>query len=100
MTDRDDLIQQIRVRYEEAGETLNERQRRHWAAAAAMELGRGGIAAVSRALRISPNTVKKGILEIIAGQKDTVSAEQTRVRRAGGGRKPRQQAVNPPPEAR
>ncbi len=47
-------------------------------------LGRGGIAAVSRASGISENTIRKGIREIDAGQR----LEGGRVRRRGGGRKP------------
>ena len=47
-------------------------------------LGRGGIAAVSRASGISENTIRKGIREIDAGER----LEAGRVRRRGGGRKP------------
>jgi len=46
-------------------------------------LGRGGIAAVSRASGISENTIRKGMLEIAAGER----LEGGRVRRRGGGRK-------------
>jgi hypothetical protein len=90
------LILQIRTHYEETGGTLNERQRRLWAATEAMKLGRGGIAVISKALQISPNTIRKGIAEIFAGQIDVTSAAETRVRKVGGGRKPSQHAVNPP----
>lgn len=95
MTDRNNLLLQIRTLYKEKGENLNERQRRQWAAREAIKLGRGGIAAVSKALRISPNTIKKGIAEIAAEQINAVSAEGTRVRKIGGGRKPGKRAVNP-----
>ena len=47
-------------------------------------LGRGGIAAVSRASGISSNTIRKGMREIDAGER----LEDGRVRRRGGGRKP------------
>jgi Rhodopirellula transposase DDE domain len=47
-------------------------------------LGRGGIAAVSRASGISENTIRKGIREIESGER----LEGGRVRRRGGGRKP------------
>ena len=47
-------------------------------------MGRGGIAAVSRASGISPNTIRKGIAEIDADDR----LEGGRVRRRGGGRKP------------
>ena len=55
-----------------------------WAASEARVLGRGGIAAVSRASGISENTIRKGIREIDAGER----LEGGRVRRRGGGRKP------------
>ena len=55
-----------------------------WAASEARVLGRGGIAAVSRASGISPNTIRKGMREIDAGER----LEEGRVRRRGGGRKP------------
>ena len=87
----EELIREIRERYQQLEPTLNERQRRHWAAAEAIKLARGGIAAISRALRISPNTIKKGMQEIAAGQFETTSSEELRVRRTGGGRKPAHQ---------
>ena len=55
-----------------------------WAASEARVLGRGGIAAVSRASGISPNTIRKGMREIESGER----LERGRVRRHGGGRKP------------
>ena len=55
-----------------------------WAASEARVLGRGGIAAVSRASGISPNTIRKGMREIESGER----LAGGRVRRRGGGRKP------------
>jgi len=55
-----------------------------WAASEARVLGRGGIAAVSRASGISPNTIRKGMREIESGDR----LQSGRVRRHGGGRKP------------
>ena len=90
----DDLILEIRGRYQQSSGVLNERQRRLWAAAEAMKLGRGGIATVSKALRISPNTIKKGIQEITVAAVVTgdVQAGNNRVRKSGGGRKLRQKS--------
>jgi hypothetical protein len=48
---------------------LSERGRRMWAASEARVLGRGGIAAVSRASGISPNTIRKGMREIESGER-------------------------------
>ncbi len=47
----------IAERFAGVGPELNERQRRLWAASEARALGYGGIAAVSRATRISEDTV-------------------------------------------
>lgn len=64
--------------------SLDERQRRLWAAAEAMALGRGGITAVSEATGIARGTIRAGITEIESG----VAAEgDGRVRRRGAGRK-------------
>ena len=61
---------------------LNERSRRRWAAAEARSHGRGGIAAVARATGISEGTVRRGLLELDAGEE----LEPECVRRAGAGR--------------
>lgn len=61
---------------------LNERQRRLLLGAAARSLGRGGIAAVSRASGVSRPTVKKAVQEL-----EQPSMPVERVRQAGGGRK-------------
>ncbi len=66
-----------------AGE-LNERQRRLWAASEARAVGRGGIAATSRATGISVPTIRKGIAELESGERLVAG----RVRRPGGGRHP------------
>lgn len=83
---REDVILCIQEKYRQSGRTLNERERRHWAATEAMKLGRGGITAVSQALRMSPNTIKRGIQEI-AGHGDLESLPDTRIRKPGGGRR-------------
>ena len=84
---RDDLIREIQARYRESGASLNELQRRHWAAMEALKLGRGAITIVSKALRISPNTIKKGIQELATDQAGSFATENSRIRRPGGGRK-------------
>jgi hypothetical protein len=65
-----------------AGE-LNERQRRLWAASEARAAGRGGIAGTARATGMAVDTIRKGIIELEAGQ----SIGAGRVRRPGGGRR-------------
>ncbi|WP_092047000.1 hypothetical protein [Planctomicrobium piriforme] len=84
---RDDAIREMEERYRQSGRALNELQRRHWAAKEAMTLGRGGITIVSQALRISPNTIRRGIAEIMDGQESVISTANTRIRKSGGGRK-------------
>lgn len=84
---REHLIRDIRDRYRLIGRSFNEVERRHWAAREALRLRRGGIAAVSKALRISPNTINKGIREIATGQAESYSHPTSRIRKPGGGRK-------------
>lgn len=83
--DREAAIREIQEKFQVEGRTLNELQRRHWAAMEATKLGRGGITIVGKALQMSPNTIKRGIQEIAAGDMD--SHALARVRRSGGGRK-------------
>lgn len=85
--DREDVIREIEERYRQSGRSLNEFQRRLWAATEAMKLGWGGLSIVSKALRISPNTIKRGIQEITSGQVDSLSDANARIRKPGGGRK-------------
>ena len=59
----------IGERFRALAPELSERGRRIWAASEARVLGRGGIAAVSRASGISENTIRKGMREIDAGER-------------------------------
>ena len=80
----------IRERYGLMKGLLNERSRRRWAAAEARSHGRGGIAAVARAMGISEGTVRRGLLELDDDGGEELPAD--RVRRAGAGR-PCQEAL-------
>jgi hypothetical protein len=62
---------------------LDERARRLVAASEALTMGRGGIAAVSRATGLSAKAISRGIAELQGGP----SAGPGRIRRPGGGRK-------------
>jgi hypothetical protein len=73
----------LRAKYKSLAPELNERARRIWAATEAREIGRGGIALVARATKISYSTVVRGLHELKSG----ASASAGRVRRPGGGRK-------------
>jgi hypothetical protein len=72
----------IRERWLIVRDELDERGRRMWAAAEARSHGRGGIAAVVRATEISEATVRRGIAEVVSGER----APEGRVRRPGAGR--------------
>ena len=65
--------------------TLNESQKRIYAAIKALEIGYGGVSKVSLATGLSRTTVTQGVSEIKVG--DTLACERGRVRSAGGGRK-------------
>jgi hypothetical protein len=77
-------ITAIKRRYELLAGRLNERQKREFAGAEASVFGRGGVSAVSKATGLAINTVRRGIAEL--NQVPAVAAE-SRVRKAGGGRK-------------
>jgi len=82
----------IRKRYEQIESSLNERSRRLFAATEVRSLGHGGRALVARAIGIGTDTIARGLRElkeIEAGKKDPV--ENGRIRRKGGGRKPKAQ---------
>lgn len=63
--------------------TLNERQKRHFAAIEAKQLGHGGIVAVSKAFGIHRETVSNALSEIETSE----SLVSDRIRKTGGGRK-------------
>ena len=67
--------------------TLNEVQKRRFAALKAMELGWGGVTKVSEITKMSHNTIDKGIKEIKNPKKDV----SERLRKKGGGRRPDEQ---------
>ena len=62
---------------------LDERQRRCFAGAEALALGRGGQAAVARATGLSLPTIRAGLREVARG---AVALKGGRIRREGGGR--------------
>jgi transposase len=79
-----DLIHQIRKKYQALLPYLNEKTRRIWAAAESLSLqGQGGISIVSEATGMSRSTISAGVKEI----QNPLSAEQSGLRRSGGGRK-------------
>jgi len=63
--------------------SLNERQRRHFAALQAKEIGHGGIKQISEAFGISVVTIRSVIRQLQANDQ----LPPDRVRKVGGGRK-------------
>jgi len=80
-------VQQIASKYKALEPLMDERMRRQWAAAEANAYGRGGLQAVSTAIRMSPNTIRKGINELALRESNPHEKISTRVRSPGGGRK-------------
>jgi len=63
---------------------LDEKQRRRFLAAEAKAYGWGGVSRVCEISGASPNTVRRGMVEL---EEDIVPDDSSRVREAGGGRK-------------
>ena len=83
-------IKEIRSRYESLKSVMDERVTRLWAASEAKALGRGGIAAVTKATGILGKRILYGMRDLIAMRRSppTESPREQRVRRPGAGRKP------------
>ena len=79
------IIKQIRRKFRALAPVLDERSRRQWAAAEAIELAWGGVTAVAAATGLSRTTIAAGIRELESQTPATV--REPRIRRAGGGRK-------------
>jgi transposase len=78
----------IREKYEKLRAVLTERARRHWAAAEALALPRGGISVVAQATGLSRTTITTGIHELTHGTAtDDSPASPEGSRRPGGGRR-------------
>jgi hypothetical protein len=75
----------IKARFEALAPFLGERERRLWAASEAHAAGRGGVATVSAVTGIARSTIGRGLTELGHG-KDQIPG---RVRRPGGGRRPK-----------
>jgi Rhodopirellula transposase DDE domain len=70
-------------------QSLSEKDRRRYAAIEARKLGRGGLSYIARLLSCDRHTMAQGIPELL----DPEALQQTRIRRAGGGRKPSHEAI-------
>ena len=85
-------IQQVETKYRALAALMDERMRRQWAAAEARAFGWGGLQAVSAAIGMSPNTLRKGLAELAAREKNPPAPVDPYLRRKGGGRKRRSEA--------
>ncbi len=77
----------IAARYRAVSPLLDERARRLTAGAEALAIGRGGVAAVSRATGLARTTVARGMADVRAGE----TVARGRIRRPGAGRPPIEQ---------
>lgn len=77
----------IAARFLSLSPLLDERARRLTAGAEALAIGRGGVAAVSRATGLARTTVARGVADVQAGE----TVERGRIRRPGAGRPPIEQ---------
>jgi transposase len=77
--------QAIKARFDALAPHLNERARRLFAASEAHAAGRGGIAAVAGVTGVARSTIGRGLAELRIEE----GASSRRIRRPGGGRKPK-----------
>jgi len=80
-------VEQIGQKYGSLAPLMDERIRRQWAASEAHAYGWGGVSAVSGAIGMSPNTIRRGLAELLERQAHPEAPVDQRVRRPGGGRK-------------
>jgi hypothetical protein len=88
------VIKRIGQKYAALSPRMDERMRRQWAGVEARALGWGGITTVAAATGLTMNTIRRGMAETAAlercpdqGPIPKTRDRDTRVRRAGGGRK-------------
>src|ERR1700686_1990333 len=79
--------EQIAMKYLSLAPMMNERMRRQWAASEARAYGWGGVRAGSGAIGMSPNTVLRGLAELLDRLAYPDVPEDLRIRHPGGGRK-------------
>jgi hypothetical protein len=80
------MIERIRVKFHTITPVMDERSRRQWAAAEAMQLAWGGVTSVAAATGLSRTTITQGIRQLKA--RAAGDDPGPRIRRPGGGRKP------------
>jgi DNA invertase Pin-like site-specific DNA recombinase len=78
-------IEAIKSRFEALSPHLSERARRLFAASEAHAAGRGGVTAVAAATGVARSTIGRGLAEL----RSEAGTASGRIRRPGGGRKPK-----------
>ena len=81
------LIERIRLKYLALDAVLDERSRRQWAAAEALDYGYGGVTAVAVATGLARDTIAAGLRELHYRRSHPDEPVTQRLRRAGAGRK-------------
>jgi Rhodopirellula transposase DDE domain len=81
-------IECVRQKYLALSPVMDERMRRHWAAAEASILGWGGVTTVSAATGLARNTIAIGLRELEHRRAHPDQAVAVRLHGPGGGRKP------------
>jgi len=71
-------------------QSLSEKDRRRYAAVEAAKLDRGGISYIARVVECDRHTIRQGLEEL----GDLEALNQSRIRRPGGGRKPREEMIS------
>ena len=79
------IIERIRRKFRTLAPVLDERSRRQWAAAEALELAWGGLTSVAAATGLSRTTIAAGIVDLRSQAEG--AAPTPGIRRSGGGRK-------------
>ena len=80
------MVTRLRRKYRVVAPELDERRRRQWAAAEALEIGYGGVSVVAHATGLARSTIHAGLRDLRASRGQRVRAAE-RIRRAGGGRR-------------
>ena len=82
-------LRSIESKYRSLSVLMDERMRRQWAATESREYGWGGIRAVSTVTGMSPNTIRKGLMELALRDANPNAPLEPALRLKGGGRKRR-----------
>jgi len=89
MQNKEKILETLQEKWKVMSELLDERGKRIWAGMEAYRLGWGGISILEQVTGLSDKTVSKGLKEIKSG----AFKQGSRVRKEGGGRKPKKEQL-------